>query len=138
MASSCYWRIRFKAAVGQLTNVSSQGRQEDWEVVRTGLIHTEMEIGTKFYVFLQQILIESPLGRKWQPTPVVLPGKYHGQRNLAGYSLWDHKESETTGRLNNCRPDLACNSEQDGLVPSLPAGAEMGTPSRAGIGQQLG
>ena len=24
-----------------------------------------------------------------QPTPVFLPGKYHGQRNLVGYSKWD-------------------------------------------------
>ena len=29
--------------------------------------------------------------RKWQPTPVFLPGKFHGQRNLAGYSPWGHK-----------------------------------------------
>ena len=29
--------------------------------------------------------------RKWQPTPVFLPGKSHGQRSLAGYSSWDHK-----------------------------------------------
>ena len=27
----------------------------------------------------------SPGRRKWQPTPVVLPGKSHGQANLAGY-----------------------------------------------------
>ena len=27
-----------------------------------------------------------PLRRKWQPTPVFLPGKSHGQRSLAGYS----------------------------------------------------
>ena len=26
--------------------------------------------------------------RKWQPAPVFLPGKFHGQRSLAGYSLW--------------------------------------------------
>ena len=31
--------------------------------------------------------------RKWQPTPVFLPGKFHGQRNLMGYSSWGHKES---------------------------------------------
>ena len=30
--------------------------------------------------------------RKGQPTPVFLPGKFHGQRSLAGYSPWDHKE----------------------------------------------
>ena len=41
-----------------------------------------------------------PWRRKWQPTPVFLPGKCHGQRNLEGYPRpWGHKESDTT--LNN-------------------------------------
>ena len=31
--------------------------------------------------------------RKWQPTPVFLPRKLHGQRSLAGYSWWGHRES---------------------------------------------
>ena len=34
--------------------------------------------------------------RKWQPTPVFLPGEFHGQRSLAGYSLWGCRESDTT------------------------------------------
>ena len=34
--------------------------------------------------------------RKWQPIPVFLPGKFHGQRRLAGYSPEGHKESDTT------------------------------------------
>ena len=34
--------------------------------------------------------------RRWQPTPVFLPGECHGQRSLAGYSLWGHKESDVT------------------------------------------
>ena len=29
--------------------------------------------------------------RKWQPTPVFLPGKSHGQRSLAGYNPWGHQ-----------------------------------------------
>ena len=29
--------------------------------------------------------------RKWQPTPVFLPGKSHGQRSLVGYSPWSQK-----------------------------------------------
>ena len=33
--------------------------------------------------------------RKWQPTPVFLPGKSHGQRSLAGYCPWGCKESDT-------------------------------------------
>ena len=35
-----------------------------------------------------------PWRRKCQPTPVFLPGKFHGQRNLVGYSPWGHKESD--------------------------------------------
>ena len=35
-----------------------------------------------------------PWRRKWQPTPVLLPGKFHGWRNLVGYSPWGHKESD--------------------------------------------
>ena len=37
-----------------------------------------------------------PWKRKWQPAPVFLPGKSHGQRNPEGSSLWGHKESDTT------------------------------------------
>ena len=37
-----------------------------------------------------------PWSRKWQPTPVFLPGKFHGQRSLADYSPKDCKESDTT------------------------------------------
>ena len=32
------------------------------------------------------------LEEAWQPTPVFLPGKSHGQRSLAGYSPWVHKD----------------------------------------------
>ena len=45
-----------------------------------------------FYPWLRKIL----WSRKWQPTPVFLPGKSHGQRSLAGYSPWDHKETDMT------------------------------------------
>ena len=30
--------------------------------------------------------------REWLPTPVLLPEEFHGQRSLAGYSPWGHKE----------------------------------------------
>ena len=36
-----------------------------------------------------------PLEKKVQPTPVFLPGKFHGQRRLAGCSPWGRKESDT-------------------------------------------
>ena len=37
--------------------------------------------------------------RKWHPTPVLLPGKFHGWKSLVGYSPWDRKELDTTERL---------------------------------------
>ena len=40
-----------------------------------------------------------PWTRKWQPTPLFLPGELHGQRNLVGYSPWSHKELDMTERL---------------------------------------
>ena len=40
--------------------------------------------------------------RKWQPTPIFLPGKFHGQRSLAGYTPWGHKESDTTEHPQRC------------------------------------
>ena len=38
--------------------------------------------------------------KEWQPSPVFLPGELHGQRRLAGYSPWSHKELDTTEPLN--------------------------------------
>ena len=37
-----------------------------------------------------------PWRKKWQPPPVFLPGKSHGQRSLVGSGPWGHKESDTT------------------------------------------
>jgi len=41
-----------------------------------------------------------PWRRKWQPTPVLLPGKSHGWRRLVGYSPQGRKESDMTERLH--------------------------------------
>ena len=40
-----------------------------------------------------------PWRRAWQPALVFLPGAFHGQRSLEGYSPWGLKESDTTERL---------------------------------------
>ena len=39
-----------------------------------------------------------PWRRVWQPTPVSLPGNFHEQRSLSGYSPWGHTELEMTAR----------------------------------------
>ena len=50
-----------------------------------------------------------PLGREeWQPTPVFLPGEFHGQGSHVGYSPWGGKESDMTERLTLTIADLLC------------------------------
>ena len=58
--------------------------------------HSFFMVEQYFIVYIRKI----PWRRKWQPTPVLLPGKSHGQRSLANYSPWDRKESDTTERLH--------------------------------------
>ena len=48
---------------------------------------------------LNQVPYDYTWRRKWQPTPVLLPGKCHGWRSLVGYSPWGCKESDMTERL---------------------------------------
>ena len=58
-----------------------------------------------------------PWRRKWQPTPVLLPGKSHGQRSLVGYSPWGRKELDTTERLHftfTLLYEVNIQEEQDG------------------------
>ena len=61
-----------------------------------------------------------PQRRKWQPTPVFLPGESHGQRSLAGYSPWGRKNRSglsdktttlyTSMSMFNSRVNLLSNS----------------------------
>ena len=48
---------------------------------------------------VQSLVGKIPQRRKWKPTLVFLPGKYHGWSSLAGYSLWGCKESDATKQL---------------------------------------
>ena len=54
-----------------------------------------------------------PWRRKWQPIPVLLPGKFYGWRSLVGCSPWGHEESDTTERLHFHFP-LSCIGEGNG------------------------
>ena len=48
------------------------------------------------YSFVCPLLDSFNQRRQWQPTPVLLPGKSHGQRSLVGCRLWGRTESDTT------------------------------------------
>ena len=49
-----------------------------------------------------------PWRRKWQPTPVFLPGEFHGQRSQMGYSPWGQKQLDMTEHTtkHTCLGDL--------------------------------
>ena len=52
---------------------------------------------TQFNPWVRKILWR----RAWQPTPVFLPGEFHGQRGPVGYSPWGRKGSNTIERLTH-------------------------------------
>ena len=60
---------------------------------------------------------EDPSEEGMQPTPGLLPGESHGQRNLVGYSPGGDKESDTTERLSTAQP---CSMYTVSLVVSTP------------------
>ena len=49
-----------------------------------------------------------------QSSPVSLPGKFHGQRSLVGYSPWDHKELDTTEHTHTQLVNIKLNSYSKG------------------------
>ena len=76
-----FFQIKFKRA--SLTG-------NDWEV--------QLERSVYSFTYIYPLLWR----RKWQPTPVFLPGKFLGwRRNLAGYSPWGCKELATTEHINS-------------------------------------
>ena len=63
----------------------SDGKESAWNAGDQGSI----------YPWVRNI----PWRREWQPSPIFLPGEFHGQRSLAGYSTWGYKESDMTEQL---------------------------------------
>ena len=51
---------------------------------------------TMWETWVQSLGWEVPWRRKWKPTTVFLPGEFHGQRSLVGYSPCGQNESDTT------------------------------------------
>ena len=56
--------------------------------------------------------------REWQPTLVFLPGEFHGQRSLVGFSPWGCKESAMTERLTHTHKSQ--RQRQVSCTPSMP------------------
>ena len=61
-------------------------------------LHRVKSLPPKQEMRIQFLGGEDSLEKEMQPTPVFLPGKFHGQRNL--YIPWGHKELDMTEQLN--------------------------------------
>ena len=72
--------------------------------------------------------------RKWQSTPVFMPGKSHGLRSLGGYSPWNHKASDTTERLQLSSASLSCGSIKLNQIPIRWRDHSVQTPEVMGVG----
>ena len=82
----------------------NESKNSKWLRYKFSLNYRLNVIPTKFpvYKFICNFYkMQRTWRRKWQPTPVLLPRKFHGWRSLVGYCLWGHKESDTTERLHD-------------------------------------
>ena len=77
LSSTLAWKIPWTEEPGRLQSMGSLRVRHDWAT------------SLSLFTFMHW-------RRKWQPTPVFLPGESQGQRGLVGYCLWGHTESDTT------------------------------------------
>ena len=68
---------------------------------------------TFIFLFITRHYLVIRRRRRWHPTPVLLPGKSHGQRSLVGCSSWGREELDTTERLP-FHFSLSCIGEGNG------------------------
>ena len=80
-SSTLAWKIPWTEEPGGLQSMGSLRVRHDWAT------------SLSLFTFMHW-------RRKWQPTPVFLPEKYHGLSSMAGYSPWDHKEWNITEWLS--------------------------------------
>ena len=76
-SSTLAWKIPWTEEPGRLQSMRSIGVGHNWVT------------SLSLFTFMHW-------RRKWQPTPVFLPGESQGQRSLVGCRLWGHTESDTT------------------------------------------
>ena len=86
MRSHCSYVMMISLRIYKSGNIS------DGLLLRLSSKESACKAGDGFDPWVRKI----PWRREWLPSAVFLPGESHGQRSLVGYSLWGHKESDTT------------------------------------------
>ena len=104
------WKTLWTKEADRLQPMRSQKVRHDWATEHT---HTMRVYHITFFVlrwWLRQLRIglqcrrprfdpwvgKIPWGREWLPTPVFLPGEFHGERSLVSHSPWGHTKSDMT------------------------------------------
>ena len=95
-SSTLAWKIPWTEEPGRLQSMGSLRVGHDWAT------------SLSLFTFMHW-------RRKWQPTPVFLPGESQGQGSLVGCCLWGRTESDTLKRLSSSSKLCLCNYKIVGL-----------------------
>ena len=93
-SSTLAWKILWMEEPGRLQSMGSLRVRHDWV------------ISLWLFTFMHW-------RRKWQPTPVFLPGESHGQRSLVGCHLWGRTELDTTSSSSSKSFIISTSWERD-------------------------
>ena len=102
------WTLGVGDGQGGLACCNSWGCKElntterlNWTELRASLVAQMVKCLPAMQETMVRFLVRKiPWRRKWQPTPIFLPGESQGQRSLVGYSPWGRKESDMTKQLH--------------------------------------
>ena len=87
----------------QKTKIMASGPITSWEIdeVTVETVSDFIFLGSNYFFGMWETRVrslgqEDPLKKEMATHPVLLPGEFHGQRSLVGYSTWSHKELDMT------------------------------------------
>ena len=113
------WRIPGTGEPGGLPSMGSHRVRHDWSDLAAAAVIPHMlqcqnqDIDNNTTNWFYSYFPSFTGRRRWHPTPVLLPGKPHGQRSLVGCSPWGCKESDMTEQLH-FHFSLSCTGEGNG------------------------
>ena len=106
-------QIQFFLKIVPIFKFSTTLKSVSWDWFVISCVCIQMILNHKTKEHTQEIVTV----RKWQPTPVSLPGKFHEWRSLANYSLWRRKELDMTEWLRSLtRPNKRRHDPENKLM----------------------
>ena len=99
------WRIPWTEEPGELPSGELKRVGHDWATTTTTTTKTSLmaqmlkTLPVRQETWFNPWVRKIPWRREWKPIPEFLPGEFHGQKSLVGYSPWGHKESDMTEQL---------------------------------------